>query len=307
MSLFTTVLSAVLLSTTIPLQEEGGQSQAVQTQEPAVLGDVEITGQRLQQQVQSFIHDATAAPRGRNLARWDRSICMGVANFDARYAQFMIDRVAKVATEIGLSIDEPGCKPDIMVVAAADASALARALVADDPRGFRPARNLTDLGSAALERFQSTDAPVRWWHVSLPVSVDTGDIAVRLDGEEAQQIAVRDPSRIRSNVRDDLARVVVIIDVTKVGRIGFGALSDYIAMVALAQIEPDADTSTFNSVLNLFSDQSDRNTGLTQWDMDYLKSLYTARRDRARATQQGRDIVQGMTGERDTRLREEDQ
>jgi len=194
-----------------------------------------------------------------------------------------------------------------MVVAASDAPALARALVRDDPNGFRPARGSTDRGSAALDRFQSTDAPVRWWHVSLPVSVDTGDVAIHMDGEEAQTIAVRDASRLRANIRDDLARVIVIVDVTKVGTIGFGALSDYVAMIALAQVEPDADTSGYDTVLNLFAAGSDRSTGLTQWDKDYLISLYSARRDRARATQQTEDILRGMTGERDTRISENDQ
>jgi len=279
---------------------------AAREQNPASLEDIEVTGRRLDEQVQSFIDEVAAPPRGRQLARWDRSICVGVANMDARYARTMVDRIARRAVEVGLDVEEPGCRPDIMIIAAADAGDLARALVRDDPTGFRPTRTSTDRGSAALERFQTTQAPVRWWHVSLPVSVDTGQVAVRLDGEETPPtIAVRDASRLRSNIRDDLARVIVIVDVSKVGRIGFGALSDYVAMVALAQVEPDADTSRYDTVLNLFSEGADRSAGLTQWDVDYLKSLYTARRDRARSTQQTQDILRGMTGERDTRLETE--
>jgi len=288
-------------------QEENSRPSPPQSQPPvAELGDVEVTARRLQEQVQSFINEVAAPPRGRNLARWDRSICVGVSNMNARYAQVMIDRIAHTAVDVGLDVEDPGCKPDIMIVAAADAEALAKALVADDPHGFRPARGSTDLGSAALDRFQNTDAPVRWWHVSLPVSVDTGQLAIRLDGEEPPQVAVRDASRLRANIRDDLARVIVIIDVNRVGVVGFGALSDYVAMVALAQVEPDADTSSYDSVLNLFSEGADRTAGLTQWDRDYLRSLYTARRDRARSTEQARDIQRGMTGERDARVQEED-
>ncbi|KAK0351414.1 hypothetical protein LTR94_025047 [Friedmanniomyces endolithicus] len=276
-------------------------------QEPvAEVGDVEVTARRLKEEVQSFISEVAAPPRGRNLARWDRSICVGVANLDPRYAQVMVDRIARNAVELGLDVEEPGCRPDIMIVAAADAEALAKALVKDDPNGFRPARNSTDRGSQALERFQASNAPVRWWHVSLPVSADTGELAMRLDGEEPPTIAVRDASRLRANIRDDLARVIVIIDVSKIGRIGFGALSDYIAMVALAQVEPDADTSRYNTVLNLFAEGADRSAGLTQWDKDYLASLYSARRDRARATQQTQDILRGMTGERDSRAAQDD-
>lgn len=282
-------------------QDAASPPLAAGQQEATNLGEIDVTARRLKDEVQSFIGEVAAPPQGRQLARWDRSICVGVANMNARYAQVMVDRISRIAIEIGLEVEEPGCKPDIMIVAAADAGDLAKALVRDDPSSFRPARASTDMGSAALERFQTTDAPVRWWHVSLPVSADTGDLAIRLDGEDPPTIAVRDASRLRANIRDDLARVIVILDVSKIGRIGFGALSDYVAMVSLAQIEPDARTSSYDTVLNLFADNADRSAGLTQWDKDYLKSLYTARRDRARSSQQTQDILRGMTGERRTR------
>jgi len=287
-------------------QDAAPPPPAANQQEATNLGEINVTGHRLKDEVQAFIGEVAAPPQGRQLGRWDRSICVGVANMNPRYAQAMVDRISRAAIEIGLDIDEPGCKPDIMIVAAADAGDLAKALVRDDPSGFRPARGATDMGSAALERFKTTDAPVRWWHVSLPVSADTGDLAIRLDGEEPPTIAVRDASRLRANIRDDLARVIVIVDVSKIGLIGFGALSDYVAMISLAQIDPEADTSRYDTVLNLFEEGADRSAGLTQWDKDYLKSLYSANRDRARATQQTQDILRGMMGERDTRVREDD-
>ncbi|TFW11039.1 hypothetical protein EGY25_15255 [Brevundimonas intermedia] len=304
MNMLVALLSTAALSIAVPAFAQEQASASPQT--PAELGDVEVTGRRLEPQVQSFIDDIAAPPRGRGLARWDRTICVGVANMDERYAQFMVDRVAKAAVDVGLEVGEPGCRPDIMVVASADAKALASALVDDNPQGFRPARSNTDLGSQALRRFKTTDAPVRWWHVSLPVSADTGEIAVRLDNEEPPTITVRDASRLRSNIRDDLARVIIILDVSKIGTVGFGALSDYVAMIALAQVEPDADANGYDSVLNLFSPEADRLAGLTQWDRDYLASLYRANRNRARPTQQARDIVRGMVGERDDRVEAND-
>ena len=58
------------------------------------LDEVEVVGQRLQDHVARFIDEVTAPPRRRNLARWDRKICVGVVNLDNRYAQFMVDRVS---------------------------------------------------------------------------------------------------------------------------------------------------------------------------------------------------------------------
>lgn len=261
----------------------------------ADLGEVLVTGQRpIEDRAAAFVEEVAVAPPGRGLARWDRAICVGAANLSGPYAHYMIDRVSAVAADLGLEIGEPGCRPNIMIAGAADADELAAALVRDDPNGFRPAVNHTDLGRRALELFQTTDAPVRWWHVSLPVSVDTGDVAVRLNGEKDPPVVrVRDASRLRSNVRDDLARVVIILDTSRIGRISYAALSDYVALVALAQVDPTADSSAWPSVLNLFA-AAEPPAGLTDWDRDYLQALYGANRDRARSSQQAREIVRGM-------------
>lgn len=284
------------------------QTAPTTAQEPDVadLADVEVTGRSVER-VETFIREVAAPPPGRRLARWHRSICVGVSNLDRQYAQFMLDRIAVIATDVGLDSGEPGCRPNVMIIAASDAEALAKALVEDDPFVFRPVQGISDLGEAALERFQVTDAPVRWWHVSLPVMVDTGELATSLDGERAYNpktgrpeplvINVREATRLRANTRDDLDRVTIIIDVAKVGRVGFGPLSDYVAMIALAQVAPDADTSGYDTVLNLFAENADRSLGLTGWDRDYLTALYAANDDRARPTQQARDITRAMTVE----------
>lgn len=264
-------------------------------QEPVAGGatqvdDIEVTARPLAQQVQSFVDQVAVAPRGRNLARWDRKICIGAANFDARYAQMLVDRVASVAVSLGLDSGEPGCRPDVMIVASTQPNIDAERIIRDDPYGFHPAQGGTDLGRAALRRFQNSDAPVRWWQVSMPVSADTGEVAIRLMDEEAPTVTGRLASRISSNVRDDMARVLIIIDATKMRDVSFSGLADYIALLTLAQIDPDADTSAFPSVLNLF-DTSRTLTGFTDWDRDYLQGLYAAKRDVALPSQQGRGVV----------------
>lgn len=279
----------------------GGASAAVSQEigdDGAPVTEVEavtVEGRRLADQVRDFVGEVAAAPRGRLLARWDGRVCVGVMNLTQRHAQFMIDRVALRAVEIGLEPGEPGCRPDIMIIGAADANQLARDLVRDSPSGFRPARGGTDLGSAALRRFQNSDDPVRWWHVSVPVSVDTGEIAVALSGEEPPTVNVRDASRLRSNVRDEMKRAVIILDTSRIGAISFGALSDYVAMIALAQVDPRADTASYPSILNLFNDiqsGAEPPDGLTDWDRNYLAGLYAAREDRLRQSQQERAITQ---------------
>lgn len=308
---FRAMAAAFALILAAPAAIAQDQAQLPPNQDVTDLGNIEVASQRLRQQVQTFVDQAVATPMGRPLARWDKAICVGVANLESRYAEYMIDRIATVAAELGLESGEPGCKPNIMIMAAADAEALARALVRDDENGFRPVRGSVSLGAAALERFQSTQAPVRWWHVSLPVALETGEIAVSREddpitggapgGIQPLTMVVRDASRTRSTTRDDLARVFIVVDVTKVREVGFRALSDYLALVSLAQIAPDVDSSRFDTVLNLFSPGANRSSGLTSWDTDYLTSLYEARRDRIRKTQQVNDILNNMVARRNAR------
>ena len=289
-------LAAFLAVLALSGAAQAADAAAPQTfQDPAAgaatqVDDVVVNARPLEQQVQTFVDEVAVAPRGRNLARWDKKICIGAANFDARYAQMLVDRVSSVALSLGLESGEPGCRPDVMIVASAQPDADAQRIIRDDPYGFHPAQGGTDLGRAALRRFQDSDAPVRWWQVSMPVSADTGEVAIRLIDEEPPTVSGRLASRISSNIRDDLARVLIVIDSTKMQNVSFSGLADYVALLALAQIDPEADTSAFPSVLNLF-DSSRTLTGFTDWDRDYLQGLYAAKRDVALPSQQARGVV----------------
>lgn len=275
---------------------ELSQAQPQMTSDPDTVQveDVEVVATlrdaQLRARVDTFIESNMAPPAGRPLARWSKPVCVATAYVAPRYAQAIIDRIALRIIEAGGDVAEPGCKVDVMVVGTDDGAGMAKALVKDDPRGYRPARGSTDRGSAALNRFQDGVAPVRWWHVSLPVNVDTGDLAVRLDGEDYPVNAVREASRLRTNVRDDLARVVVIVDFSKTSAVRMSALADYVAFIALAQVNPDGDLAGQDTILNLFNHPTEF-TEMTRWDRDYLAALYRAPPNRFTLQAQTRGIA----------------
>ena len=72
---------------------------------------------------------------------------------------------------------------------------------------------------------------------------------------------------------------MVILDIDQIGGVSGQQLADYVAMVTLAQIDPEADTSRYASILNVF-DAPDSAVGLTEWDQAYLRGLYDAERTR---------------------------
>ncbi len=252
---------------------------------------VVIEGKRIEEAVRDFVAEVGAAPTGKNLARWDGTICAGAVNITPQYAQRLIDQVSAVALAIGLEIGEPGCKPNVLILASTDGDALAAQLVKDHFQAFLPPDTEgNDLGRKALRAFQSSDAPARWWHVTQTVHADTGQAVV-----VGKEVTVRGAGRLRANVREDMSHVVIVLDTSKIGTVSIASLADYVSMVALAQVDADADTREHTSVLNLFaSETSDRTVRMTQWDLDYLRALYAARGDSIRRGGQEGEIATQM-------------
>jgi hypothetical protein len=89
--------------------------------------------------------------------------------------------------------------------------------------------------------------------------------------------------------------VVIIVDTAQAGGTRMDALADYLAMVSLAQLDPAANTSQQPTILNLFADaQSRQMTGMTDWDIAYLRGLYETRANAPNVDAQVRDIARRM-------------
>ena len=91
----------------------------------------------------------------------------------ADMAQYLVDRVSTVAEDLGLRIGEPGCTANIVVIAADDPDAAALQLTTANIRAFRPGGPGMDAGPDAMRRFQTSDSPVRWWSISMPIDTVT--------------------------------------------------------------------------------------------------------------------------------------
>lgn len=252
-----------------------GLARAQDTPETTV-EDIVVLGTPLREQVETFADTVVAPPHGRGPARWSArsGICVGVVNLQREAAQAMADRVSEVALELGLPIGEPGCSPNVLIIATDDAPTLTAALVDRSPNAFKPPYSGSSRSRRQLRRFIESEAPVRWWHVSLPVNSETGAIAVRIPGYAPPRTGTM-ASRLTTVIQNDLRRAYVIIDIDQAESVTFQQLADYVAMVAFAQIDPDADLSGFPTILNVF-DNPTIAFGLTDWDKAYLGSLYGA-------------------------------
>jgi hypothetical protein len=286
-----------------PGQPPQSAPPAPQAEGPVTLSDVTVTGQSLQDLIRNFVVEVAEPNRHRGLARWDERVCVGVANLRPETAQFMADRVSTVASDLGLTTEAPGCTPNILIVATDDAGALTRSLVQRRARAFRMGGPGMDRGGDALEDFIETPRPVRWWQMSIPTDAVSGERAVRIPGDcsgscasavdMAPRIAVFAASRLRTQIVDNLTRAIVVVDVDEVSHLSLMQLADYIAMVSLAQIDPDADTSAYASILNVMKDP-DSADGLMDWDRAYLGGLYGAERNALNDRAQRGEVVDSI-------------
>lgn len=264
-----------------------------QTPPPVDLEDITVQGRSTRQAAQQFVDRVAVAPAGARLGRWNAPICVSVANMKAPYGQMLADRIGDVARDLGVRVGEPGCSANVLVIATDNGAQTATALVEGWRLRFRPPIDNTNMGLAALQRFKTSAAPVRWWHISLPVSADTGELAARVAGSEPPTITSRNPGRLRSPLRYDLTSATVVIDMAKTDGVALPALMDYVTMVVLAQVDPRSDYSDQPTVLNLFNDPANT-TGLTDWDRAYLQAMYTAEVDAASTRSQETAVAQQL-------------
>lgn len=246
--------------------------------------------------MRDFSRLVVAPPPRHGVSRWNTSICIGVINLANAPARYMVDRISEIASGIGVSALVEGCSPNILIIWTDDGDAMANAMAQRNPLAFRPRYSGSSHGRAALQRFRDGDQPVRWWHVSLPVNSETGAPAVRMPGEETPP-AVRGEGRLRTPVRYDFQRAFVIIDVTLTGNATLQQITDYVAMAALAQIDPQADLSRYPTILNLFNGSA-VDQRMSEWDEDWLQALYHAELNQSRGANQVTSIGSAMYHDR---------
>jgi hypothetical protein len=298
-------MAGVITALALALIQAAGSPQA---QDPvAQLPEVVVEGRSVEEQADAFIDQVAAPPRRATVARWNERVCVGAVGLSETTARYLIDRVSAVAMSVELEPGEPGCDPTVVIVATVDGGAVAQRLVERRRDVLAPGNAIQSRSRRELAEFATVDRPVRWWHISTAVDPESGRSVVRRPADDTTnasieqliQSAIRGSnSLITASTRQHLRRAIIIIDFNELGDdIGFDQLADYVAFVALAQVDPEAETSGFSSILNLFDDPT--TPGLTEWDRAYLHGLYSsddsARGANAREAALRREMVRART------------
>lgn len=302
---------AVVLGAVASFQEQAPANPPAASNVDSVV----VVGSRLEDAAQDFVQSVNIdPPLGTLPGRWYKPLCISVANFRPPWGRFIVDGLTRRALDVDLDVSGPGCRPNVLVIATDDGPAMADAVVKQDRRRFRPPVDHSSQDLTDLNDFRRSDAAVRWWQVTYPRAFEGGELMggranyVETWGKLNQGLAVpklvvRNPSLIAPTIRYDIETVTVVVDLSKTGNVSMAALSDYIALITLAQIDPRERFEGQPTILNMFR-QPDRYDAMTDWDQDYLHAVYSADLTRNSVRGHQAEVARALVARRQARFAE---
>ena len=185
------------------------------------------------------------------------TICPLFMGLPADYARFVAERLRKVGQALGAPVarkDCPKAANNVIIVFPEDAKAFIDTLAKDKPQAF----GFRDHEALVLD-LQKPVRPIHAWY-GVKTVVDGGI-----------------GSRLTTPYRSYIYQVMIVVDRDRTDALDMGQLADYLAMVALAQVNPDAAPPAAHSILGVFNDVAAGRPpadGMTRMDAAYLQALY---------------------------------
>ncbi|WBO22095.1 hypothetical protein [Sphingomonas abietis] len=231
-----------------------------------------LDAKEIAQAVRTISHPESTGGFDSQYPRWTDRVCVLVAGFPLEGAQFIADRVGQVARGLKLDVGEPGCTPNVFILATNDPTKLIATL--------RLKRHSLVDGKdvPVLRQVQESHDAVRW--IGATSMRGSEGEPPTLNGFAADGRAIPQTnsynggSRLVAATRMVLSRETIVVDTTQTDGVNFGQLADYLAFVTLAQLNPHAGAPGVNSILSLFPRGNHAPAGLTAFDKAYLKGLY---------------------------------
>jgi hypothetical protein len=234
----------------------------------------------LQHEVQKFVDSALIVQTGDwSNARWIIPICPLVAGLSKDQGEFVLSRISTIAIAAGARLDSEKCNPNLLVIVTNEPDHLLTEWTKSNPSMFAHSEGL-----GGFRRFLKNSRPVRVWYNAEFLSGFFHDplrsIALNGGGVVVPQNHHAKDTRLEFDSIRAIITAVVIVDRKQLANLNFGQLSDYISLLALAEINLDKSHDNALSILNLFTDKDqtppDR---MSSWDRAFLKALYATHQE----------------------------
>ncbi|WP_428684552.1 hypothetical protein [Sphingopyxis sp.] len=230
-----------------------------------------VTGQKdIEQQIQNFVGALTpASPRGQ-IARFEDSICPGAVGFTKEQREVVEDRIKLVVEHAGMKAGGAKCQINMLIIATPDKPGFLKGLSGD--YGFL----FGDRSPGEIRRILAQPGSATAWQVKGRLNADGHPI--NLEQGIAVNRTTRLPSLITAAARPYVAGAVVVLDSRALGGLTTTQVADYALMRAFADVDVrKLDAASAPTILRALDarDNEEIPVTLTQWDLAFLKGLYS--------------------------------
>ena len=277
----------------------------VMAQAPTTVPGVVVQGETkkvIEQQARRFT-EAYAAPTEKigQIARWHEAVCVKVEGVIPAQADKIRARVEEVAKDVGLTVRKPGCLFNIQIV------------FTPQPQGYVDQVAKRDEGylgfhyRGELNKVKAVTRPIQSWYVTATeggLGHNAATIFAIMEGpsgpkynpnpdgmpgqtraaetldveDNATPTGCADAPQFTSCLRSAFRNALVVVDSRAVEGKSLGAVSDYVAMLALSQPKSLDGCNALASVIDLFAKAPcpgrDAPDGFTPTDAAFLTALY---------------------------------
>lgn len=232
-----------------------------------------VTGSRdLDAQVRDFVGALTPGPGTRQISRFERAVCPLAVGVSPGHKEAVAVRVRRIAKAAGVSVGSASCTPNVLVVVTSDKKLFIEELRKKYPYYFG------GLTRDEIRRIAEEPGPAAAWQVKTMVTQDGVTMSADPDGVLINQTTAR-PSRITAPARPAFVAAAVVVESKALEGLTTTQLADYAAMRVLARTDPSrlADSSA-STILKIFDAPmgSAVPITLTEWDLGFLRGLYSS-------------------------------
>ena len=286
----------------------GAQPARTQTESVTVMGT--RSREVLEKFVKSF---ATPTRMTGKIARWENGVCPLTVGQSPDGAEFVTRWVKHVAAVVGAPVnDMQSCTPNIEIIFTTTPQALLDNVRANETDYLGYAES-----NAAREKLATVTRPVQAWYTT-----QTKDLQgmSKIDRARRMGEGIEMPcftcigrgggsteylpdaayagvtgNRVSDGVRSAFYHIIIDADINGLAGYEAGPLADYIAMLALTQLNSLDTCQQLPSIENMLAKGCEAKAGvLTQNDIAYLRGLYKMSPDRMLLITQKSEIADVM-------------
>ncbi|HEY3951403.1 hypothetical protein [Phenylobacterium sp.] len=224
--------------------------------------------------VEHFVQAHSAESRIGQLSRWGGPVCPQTSGLPPAFDAYVSARVKLVAAGVGAPVDKhPNrnfpCKANLLIVFTTEPQKLM-----DDVRRHHP-KMLGFHYAAQAERLARMEHPFQAWYMT---GTKTEGGLPEPDDEFRPTPGGTAGSRLSVRLESQIMAVLVVVDASKIVGHQIGAISDDVAMLALAHGTAPKGCSELPTIVDFLNPDCPAGpdpAGLSTYDVAYLKGLYS--------------------------------